>query len=442
MSRFRAMILTAGLFLLTATVTLNGWAQAPDRGPGGRGGGRGGFGGGPRGWGDDSLLSLATRSVVQEDLKVSDKQKAQINSLKEDYNLRRQKLFEGLRQLDGGATGRRGGNRNTNNNALPNNGGFGANGLTNAAGGNPFTRGYDVNPFALNVPPQQPVQQPQNGEQDERRARSQAMRNGMAELDQQANATLARILPGKQFRRLNQIQIQSQGLNALVRPDVAETIRIDETQVEAIKAVISDRRSAQREVFAKQGQLFRSFFQSQNRGAANGNAQAGDAAKAKAGGAPGTTTANANDAGNRRRGGFDREAMRKFMDQPEVKAQREQAQAAAEQIDAKATQAAYKILTKYQLASYKKLQGPPFDVSKLRPNFGGMPGGNRDSNTTPAATTDNGATPDKPSTAPGSTTTNAEPKKSTTTKAKSKTKSRRTYRQYQPYEGNAGLGDF
>jgi hypothetical protein len=427
------MILATGLFLLTATVALNGWAQAPGGGQGGRGGGRGGFGGGTRGWGGDSLLSLATRSAVQDDLKVSDKQKGQINSLNEDYNLRRQKLFEGMRQQNGGTNGRRGGNRQNNNNVAPNNGGVGANGLTNAAGGNPYTRGYDVNPFALNVPQQQPNQQPQNGQQDERRARSQAMRDGMAELDQQANITLARILPGKQFRRLNQIQIQSQGLNALVRPDVAETIRINETQVEAIKAVISDRRSAQREVFTKQGQVFRTFFQNQNRGAANGKAQAGDTAKADAGGAPGTATANANDGGNRRRGGFDREAMKKFMEQPEVKAQREQAQTATEKIDQKATQAAYKILTKYQLAAYKKLQGPPFDVSKLRPNFGGTPGGNRDTNTTPADKAANGATPEKTGSAPGSASTNVEPKKTTTAKAKSKTKSKRTYRQYQDF---------
>jgi len=382
-----------------------------------------------RGWGGDSLLSLARRSAVQEDLKVSDQQKEQINSLNEDYNLRRQKLFEAMRQ-NGGSTRRRGENQPNNNNPAPNYGGFGTVGNQAAAGGNPFTRGYDVNPFALNVPQQQPNQQPQNGQQDERRARSQAMRDGMAELDQQANATLARILPGKQFRRLNQIQIQSQGLNALVRPDVAETIRINETQVEAIKAVIDGRRSAQREIFAKQGQIFRSFFQSQNRADAN------------TGGNPGPGGADLNNGGNRRRGGFDREAMQKFMDQPEVKAQREQAQAATEKVDAKATQAAYKILTKYQLASYKKLQGPPFDVSKLRPNFGGMPGGNRDSNATPAAKTDSGATSDKPSAPADSKATNVEPKKSPTAKAKSKTKSKRTYRQYQPNEGAGGFGDF
>jgi hypothetical protein len=273
------------------------------------------------------------------------------------------------------------------------------------------------------------------------------MREGMTQLDQQANALLARILPGKQYQRLNQIQIQSQGLRALVRPDVAEKLRLNEDQVGAIQTVLGERRTAQRAIFSKQGQIFREFFRGQNPATANGGTPAAGTPKANPTGAP--VAANDNNGGNQRRGGRrgppDFEAMRKFMERPEIKAQMDQARADNEKLDAKATQAAYKILTRYQVAAYKKLQGPPFDSSKLRPSFGGGPGGNRDSNPAPAANTANGATPNQPGTVPAAKATTAEPKNSTTAKSKvkAKTKSKRTYRrQNQNFQGDNGQGGF
>lgn len=475
MSRLRVMFLTTGLLLVSAALSYTSLAQGPGGGRGNRGGGPGGFGGGPGGrgmggfggFGGDSLLALAKRTAVQEELKVSEKQKTQIGELDEDYNQRRQKLFENMRPNGGGPGGR--GNNGGRRGGNQNNGGFSAQGgaIGNFGGGpNAFASAYEINPYSLNTT-QEPQQGGEEPQQDDRQARFQAMRESMTQLDQQANATLAKILTAKQYQRLNQIQIQVQGINALVRPDVAEKIQLDETQVEAIQGVINDRRTAQREVFAKQGEVFRSF-RPKNGGGPNrkdqnaaGAGKAGaDTKGADADQAQADNGGNGGGNGNRRRGGgggqgpgqggpqFDREAMKKFMEQPEVKAQMDKAQAANAQLDNKATQAAYKILTKYQLASYKKLQGPPFDVSKLRPNFGG-PGGNRDGNdaqTSKSATksTTEKADTEKADTEKETATANSETKKSTAkskTKASAKTK-RSNVRQRQNLEGDAGIPDF
>lgn len=253
----------------------------------------------------------------------------------------------------------------------------------------------------------------------------------MAELDQQASVTLARILSSKQFQRLDQIQIQAQGINALVRPDVAEKIQLDEAQLESIQAVINDRRTAQREVFSKQGNLFRSF-RNQNGGAANGNNQR-QADAAPNGNAPPTANGGqantVGGAGNGRRGGpggFDREAMKKFMEQPEVKAQMEQTQLETARIDSNATKAAYQIMTKYQVAAFKKLQGPPFEVGQLRPNFGG-PGGNRNGTAPKSATA---SSPEKAEASKETANPAADAKKPATSKAKSKAKSSSKKRSY------------
>ena len=455
MSRIRVMLLTSGLLLLTATLALNGWAQGPGGGQGRGGGGRGGFGGpggfGGRGGfggpGGDSLLSLALRSVVQEELKVTDKQKNQLTALNEDYTQRRQRLFERMRQQDGNGNGggRRGGR---NNNAAQ--GGAGA-----AAGGNGdrFVSTYEISPYALNANQQQGQgQQPQNDQREEGRARFQQMREASEQLEQQANQTLARVLSGKQFQRLNQIQIQSQGLNALVRPDVAEKIQLDETQVVAIQAVLNDRRTAQREVFSKQGEFFR-FMRNRNGGGENqdnagaaskDNGQAGAAAK----GDIQANAANGNGGGRRRGGGGppDREAMKKFMEQPEVKAQFDQVRSASEKLDNKATQAAYKVLTKYQLAAYKKLQGAPFDVTKLRPNFGG-PGRERNSGDA-ASKSANGSSTEKSADPAKDTASSSTSKKSTTAKSKttkSTSKSKRSTQRQQSNNfdgGDAGQFNF
>jgi hypothetical protein len=417
--------------------------------------------GGPPG--GDSLLSLSTRSAVQEELKLSDKQKAELNNLNEDYAQQRRMLFESMRPKGAGrGNGRRGQNGNTNgqnaNNAAPgaiNNGGIPAGGIN--GGGvaanslNPYTSGYALNPYTLNQPQAVNPQQIQAGQQNEWQVRFQAM----SQLDQQATSRLTRILNKKQIQRLSQIQIQSQGIQALLRPDVADKIQLDETQVEAIQGVINERRSAQRELFAKQANLFRSFRGRTNGANANGNGSNGAASQSANGSGTNAGPRDAanvgnnqgGDQGNRRRGGFggppDREAMKKFFEQPEVKAQLDQAQTDRDKLESRATQEAYKVMTRYQVASFKKLQGAPFDVSKLRPSFGGPRGTTRaGGDSRPASQPSDQATSEKP--APSQAT--SEPKKATSSKAKSRTKSstksrRAGSRQYQNFDDGNGFGD-
>ncbi len=86
--------------------------------------------------------------------------------------------------------------------------------------------------------------------------------------------------------------------------------------------------------------------------------------------------------GNRRRG-FDpamREAMQKYMERPEVKAQQEQMRTQDEKLESQYTAAINKILTPRQRAMVKKMYGAPFDRSSMWPAGGPNPWGGRGGN--------------------------------------------------------------
>lgn len=169
MHRLRTMFGSMALAIaLTALVTAT-LAQGP--GPGG-GRGFGGFGG-PGGRGG-SVFSLLDNAAVQEELKVTDAQKAQIKTTNEAVNTKRQAFFSGFRR----------GNDN------------GANG-----GG---------------------AQRPD----------PETMRADMQELQNQTEAAFARILSKPQRSQLNQIDLQRQGPMAVLRPEIAEKLGIDDGQME------------------------------------------------------------------------------------------------------------------------------------------------------------------------------------------------------------------
>ena len=108
MSRFRVTIFMAGLVVALAALALTSNAQQPG-GRGGRGQGGPGGRGRPR-WprrprdvgrarrAGGNLLMLAGNDAVQKELKLTDKQKAQVKKISEDSNTRRQSVFQNLRQ--------------------------------------------------------------------------------------------------------------------------------------------------------------------------------------------------------------------------------------------------------------------------------------------------------------------------------------------------------
>ena len=325
MSRLRITLITAASMLALAALTFNSLAQPP----GGRGGGGGGgFGGGvaravglaaPVGlWrpgggpGGGSLLQLASNPAVQEDLKVTDKQKAQIKSLIDKYNAQNRELRA---QMGGpGGPGRGEMRRATHS---------------------------EVGALATETPPHRPTASPAassdsrvrtptpraaaaatgsarpvDPEVAQRRMLAfQAMNQAMNELRQSAEASLGKILDKGQVARLKQIDLQRAGPDVIFRPDVSEKLNIDEAQVELLNEVRGGRREAQQETRRARGEMMKAAFQSIAPAQDNGGQNGGNGA-----GGNGGNGQN----GNRRRG-FDpamREAMQKYMERPEIKAQR------------------------------------------------------------------------------------------------------------------------
>ena len=65
-------------------------------------------------------------------------------------------------------------------------------------------------------------------------------------LDQDIEKALASILDRGQYGRLKQVQLQVEGINALMRPDMIEKLNLDEFQVEQIRELLDQSRQAQR----------------------------------------------------------------------------------------------------------------------------------------------------------------------------------------------------
>ena len=169
-------------------------------------GGRGGPGGpvGPVGQ-RGSILSLAQYPVVQKELKLTDAQKTKIRSVAELSNQRQQKLRDLMnpRGQSGQGTGPGG------------NGGGGPGGQGNAHA--------------------------------EMAARFAEMGEARMVLDEDIENALASILERGQYGRLKQVQLQVEGISAIMRPDMIEKLNLDEFQVEQIRELLDQSRQAQRE---------------------------------------------------------------------------------------------------------------------------------------------------------------------------------------------------
>jgi hypothetical protein len=184
----------------------------------------------------------------------------------------------------------------------------------------------------------------------------------MASLRQLEDSALVKILNTKQRQRLSQIALQREGNFALTREDMQAKLNMGPDQVEQVAEIMGQMRNIQQEARKSQRDMFASF--------------------------------------RRPDGSFDREAMKAQMDSAQGKAQMEQARKQQEQTREQASQALAKVLRKKQKASFEKMQGPPFDLSKLNQGgpfgFGGRnrgPGGPGATKDAPDDSTDKADTP-------------------------------------------------
>ncbi|MHB1558748.1 MAG: hypothetical protein ACYC61_14945 [Isosphaeraceae bacterium] len=412
MRRFRETLITAAAVVALAAMAGDTLAQQQGGGGGGGGrGGRGGFGGGPGGFfggrggfgPGGNLLGLALNPAVQGELKVTDPQKTNLQDLNEKLNQSRRKVMEQFRPQ--GQQGGPGNRNNGQNGGVGQGAGNGQGGFGGQNGGGGFGGGRGG-----------------RGQQDpEAMARRQAMFESMNGLQQEADQALARILSRGQMGRLKQIQLQAEGPRALTRPDMIEKLNLDEEQVAQINQLLGEERQAMGETFRARFDLMGQAFPQDN---TNTN-----------GGQGGNGNAGGNGGGRRPRGpNFRdpavREAMQKYMDQPEVKAKMDQIQAQTNKLQSQLRSAVNRVLTRRQASNYQRMLGAPFDLDSLR----GGPGGNRNPNangntpssgTQPAAKTANNNSDDEDEATP---TARPAVKAPTQTPAKARRKSLREQR--------------
>ena len=459
MSRIRITLMTALVFALAA-VAINSQAQPP---PGGQRGGRGqrggGPGGGPGGPGGpgSNLIALAGNDAVQKELKLTERQKAKVKQISDDQIKKRGEVFQQLRQQTDMAKAQaaqqaqaealQGGQIDPSVDARGSGAGNALAGALNSRGYQPRVyggrfQGGQVDPALQQQAAQFQGQQAANAVQAQG---FQLMREAMQEVQQESEGNLAKVLDKNQVKRLKEIQLQVEGPAAVIREDVAEKLEITEEQHSDIQAILTEANTARRQIMQKNFQLVRSLMPNQpadgNPPAADGQPDANAPAAAAAGGAQGGQAGQPEQAGQpgqggrggsggrggangQNRGGFNREAMQKAMEQPEVKAKvdeaREEAQKEQAQLREREYAMVYKAMDRRQVAVFKKMLGKPFDVeSVMGAGFmRGSPGGRRNgangnanqttaaakadtAKTTPAASADSSAaSTTKPATTP------------------------------------------
>jgi predicted phage tail protein len=174
--------------------------------------------------------------------------------------------------------------------------------------------------------------------------RMMAMRTSMDNLTKDSEAALSKILDAKQKTRLLQIQLQQQGLNAFRGPELTTKLNISEEVQAQITEVLDGQNEARRASFGKMREIFAEIVPD------NGN------------------------------GRPDRQAIQDAMAKPEVQAkmaeQRKTMDADNATLETKTKAGVFRLLSKKQKASYEKMVGAPFDLSKLQgPGGFGRPGG-------------------------------------------------------------------
>jgi hypothetical protein len=388
MHRLRITLLTAAIVTTLTAFTLTSLAQPPGggaQGRGGRGGGPGGFGGfggfgggGPGG----SLLNLASNPVVQVELKLKEPQKAKVKSLVDSYNERSRAMGDRMRafftqinpgggrgqgggqgqggQAQGGQGGGRGRNRNAAQGGQVGGGGGGNGGGGGGGGGQGGQVGGGGGGRGQNGGGGRGGRMPMTEEQQ---AQMAEMRQATQQLQQSAEQSLAKIIGPAAFNRLRQISYQRQGPFMLLQPEWTEKFNLDEEQVAQLQGLRDEGRQAQRQAGRQRMELMKGAFPTPPGGNGGQNGGGGNNGRGGRGGGM-----------NFQDPAF-QDAMKAYMEKPEVQAKLEEFQSQQQKLDSQLMAAVHRVLDKRQSNAYKKLLGAPFDLTKLRPGPGGF--GNR-----------------------------------------------------------------
>jgi len=202
-------------------------------GPGGPGGGfgggpGGGFGGGPGGQNGNTVSSLLVVPAVQDELKLTDKQKEAVKKLAEAADKERTQTRDAVTKKATAAAAEAAALAAESGDAAP----FdpNANNNNNNGGGGRGNRGGGGSP-----------------------AVRQAVNDAMTKLQTNIDNTFLKQLDDKQKKRVKQIAIQAEGTGFFTQPDMIEKFGLTEEQVQAITSIRDESRNAQRQLF---GQLF------------------------------------------------------------------------------------------------------------------------------------------------------------------------------------------
>jgi hypothetical protein len=225
------------------------------------------------------------------------------------------------------------------------------------------------------------------------------MREATNQLQQSAEAALAKILDKMQYPRLKQIQLQLAGVPALLRPDMIEKLQINEDQVAQIQEVLNEGRQVQRQSQRAWGEMMRTALPADPNGGQNGGNGGGQ------NGGPGGRGGR----GPNFRDPAVRSAMQTFMEKPETKAQLDQMKVQNNKLQNQIVASVYRALTKKQGAAYKKMLGAPFDPTKLQGGQGGANGGTAQA----SASNDEEEKPQTKTAAPAAKAKSAAPAKAT-----------------------------
>jgi len=307
MSRLRAIMLSTGLIVVVLLVQSASQAQSPDRG--GRSGGR------DRDRGDSrssssgrssSPLRLLANRYVQEDLKLTDEQKADIKA-----------ISDRLEELQRQAFSRRGDDRSRTDNAPKQQ-------ATDNADANEKD---DDSPKGKGRTSKNSSRAPVNIQSLDPRTRFALLERKRGE----AESAAAEVLTKEQVERIRQIQIRQEGPMAVTKPAVQKQLKLTPNQ------------SAQIEQIVGQSDMAQNMLRNMSR--------------------PNLDAFRTPD------GGFNREAYEAQMNNPYVKAQVEQTRRMADRqregLKGDVITLIGQVLTKRQRQLFQQIQGPPFDLAKL-----------------------------------------------------------------------------
>lgn len=279
MFRIRVTMIMAGLVVAMAAVAPTSQAQPPAGGRGGGGGGRGQRGGSPGGLGGPggfggpggpggSLTALAGNEAVQKEIKMTDRQKAAVKKVSDEQNNRRRDVFRQLREQTDMAKAQAAQEAQAQAFTPQIDPTIDARG---SGAGNPLAgalnrRGYQPPIYGgqIQIDPTQQQQAAQFQGQEAANAVQaqgwQMMREAMQQLQQAGDSELSRVLDKSQFKRLHEIQLQTEGPSTVLREDVAEKLEINEEQHAKIQGILTEANAARRQIMTKNFQFMRSLM--------------------------------------------------------------------------------------------------------------------------------------------------------------------------------------